>query len=108
MSTKRPWHGDPLRHAAVAAGDLHLGEPAVDGSGAGHRGPVADLHVTGGAQLGDEVLGHAGGDVRAAHEQGDVGGVLREVQRGLPGGVAATDDVHRAPVIARASVTAAP
>ena len=72
-----------------------LGEPAVDRTGTGHLGQVADLDVAGRVQLGDEVLGHARGDVPAPHEQGDVGGVLREVQGGLAGRVATADDVHR-------------
>jgi hypothetical protein len=72
-------HDDALEHAVAAAAD-DLGARA-------HRDALR-------VQLVDQVLRHAGGERRAAHEQGHGCRVPREMQGSLPRGVAAADHVH--------------
>jgi hypothetical protein len=72
------------------------------GAGAvGHLHAVADVDVRGGADLADEVVGHAGGQRPCAHQDGHLTGPFGQVQRGLPGGVAAAGDEHGPPAHGR-------
>ena len=72
-------------------------EAGVDGPPAGDRRVVDDVDVPRRADLLDEVLRHARRDVGPADEEGDVPGVLGEVQRSLTGRVPTADHVHRLP-----------
>src|SRR3990170_11520 len=60
-------------------------------------GVQTDIDVLGGLYLPYQVVGHAGFEGVAAHDQRDPGGVLGEVHRRLPGGVRAADDVDFLP-----------
>ena len=60
----------------------------------GDSGAEPDVDVGGRLQLGDEVVGHAGRQRLASHEQGDPGGESGQVQGGLTGRVGPTDNVH--------------
>src|SRR6185437_12148906 len=59
---------------------------------AGDLYAVADLDVRDRANLADEVIGHAGGQRWSPHQDGYLAGPFGQVQRGLPGGVAASGD----------------
>jgi len=71
---------------AGAAGDLHA---------------VADVDVRGRADLADEVVGHAVRERLRPYQDGHPAGPPGQVQRGLPGGVAASGDEHVAPAHGR-------
>src|SRR5215470_11924133 len=71
---------------AGAAGDLH---------------PVADVDVRGVADLADEVVGHASRQRGRADQDGHLLGPSGQVQRGLPGGVGASNDEHVPPAHGR-------
>ena len=83
----------------------------VAGAGAGACGDldaVADVDVGGGADLADEVVGHGVGQRIGAGQDCHLVRPFGQVQRGLPGGVAAAGDEHRPAGMAGASLTAAP
>ena len=49
--------------------------------------------VVAGVQVTHQVFGHLGHG-RSANQDGDLGGESAETERGLPGGVGASDDIH--------------
>ena len=57
-------------------------------------GTEPDGDVRGGLDLVDQIVRHPGGQGRAADEQGDVGGVLGQVEGGLACGVGPADDEY--------------
>jgi hypothetical protein len=89
--TKQARGGDPLRLARGPVVHDHRLQAVVT-LAIDQVGPDAQPDVPPGPELPYQVLGHARREGVAAHEQRDGRGVPRQVDGGLPGGVAGADD----------------
>src|SRR4051812_9560398 len=90
-------HGARVEGAALAGGVV-LDDDALERAIAddlAHLSPVMDLDAFVSPQLVDQIARHVLLEVLAAHDEVDFGGVVREKERRLTGGVAASDDDRR-------------